>query len=41
MEQETHSITCPHCWQILEILIDPSAGDQEYTEDCQVCCHPM
>lgn len=41
MEQEEHTITCPYCWQRLEILVDPSGGDQVYTEDCQVCCHPI
>jgi len=23
------------------ILIDSSAGDQSYVEDCQICCQPM
>lgn len=23
------------------LLIDPSVEDQEYVEDCQVCCQPM
>ena len=23
------------------ILLDLSAGDQSYIEDCQVCCQPM
>lgn len=25
----------------LTILLDLSAGDQEYIEDCQVCCQPI
>ena len=34
-------ITCPYCGEQLEILIDISAGRQEYIEDCQVCCAPI
>jgi hypothetical protein len=42
----THSLTpsqiyCPYCGESLEILIDHSAGNQEYIEDCQVCCSPI
>ena len=25
----------------MSILLDLSAGDQSYIEDCQVCCQPM
>jgi hypothetical protein len=25
----------------MSIVIDLSAGPQEYIEDCQVCCQPM
>lgn len=35
------AVSCPYCGEALEILVDPSAGDQQYTEDCQVCCQPM
>jgi hypothetical protein len=34
-------IICPYCGEQLEVLIDNSAGDQEYIEDCQVCCSPI
>lgn len=34
-------IQCPYCWESVEILVDESAGNQEYVEDCQVCCHPV
>jgi len=37
----SHSITCPHCWESIEVQIDLSAGDQVYIEDCSVCCNPM
>jgi hypothetical protein len=40
---ETEAIvTCPHCGEPNEIALDPGGGeDQEYVEDCQVCCRPI
>lgn len=35
------SIQCPYCWETLELSVDPSVPDQEYVEDCQVCCQPI
>ncbi|MGM0769199.1 MAG: CPXCG motif-containing cysteine-rich protein [Pseudomonadota bacterium] len=34
-------IQCPYCWETLEISVDPSVREQEYVEDCQVCCQPI
>lgn len=34
-------VQCPYCWESLDITVDGTAGDQLYTEDCQVCCRPM
>lgn len=34
-------IRCPFCDAAQTILLEPSAGDQDYIEDCQVCCQPM
>ena len=35
------AVTCPYCGQINEIALDPGSGnEQEYVEDCQVCCRP-
>jgi hypothetical protein len=34
-------IQCPYCGESIEILIDDSAGEQRYIEDCQVCCRPI
>jgi len=34
-------ITCPHCSAYYITTADPSVEDQEYTEDCQVCCAPI
>ena len=38
---QRETVTCPYCWQTVEITIDLSAGDQTYVEDCSVCCRPM
>ena len=37
----TEGIYCPYCGEAIEIVIDPSAGSQEYVEDCEVCCRPI
>lgn len=34
-------VQCPYCGEWLEITVDTSAGNQEYIEDCQVCCRPI
>ena len=34
-------IHCPFCAESMTILLDLSAGDQSYIEDCQICCQPM
>jgi hypothetical protein len=39
--QQTVQIHCPYCGESLELLVDCSAGAQNYVEDCQVCCRPM
>jgi hypothetical protein len=35
------TIGCPCCGENVSILVDPSVPEQEYTEDCQVCCRPI
>lgn len=34
-------IHCPYCGERIGILLDASAGEQDYIEDCQVCCRPI
>ncbi|MBT8083934.1 MAG: CPXCG motif-containing cysteine-rich protein [Woeseia sp.] len=34
-------VRCPYCGERMHIVIDTSAGDQAYIEDCQICCRPM
>lgn len=35
------TIQCPCCWERIEVVVDTTAGDQVYTEDCSVCCRPL
>ncbi|MEH6584367.1 MAG: CPXCG motif-containing cysteine-rich protein [Halioglobus sp.] len=35
------STFCPYCGEKISLLVDQSIGDQEYIEDCEVCCRPM
>ena len=39
--EEEHFFSCPCCWQRVSVLIDLSAGAQEFVEDCEVCCRPL
>jgi len=34
-------IYCPYCGELISVLIDCSVSEQEYIEDCQVCCRPI
>ncbi|MEO5572994.1 MAG: CPXCG motif-containing cysteine-rich protein [Gammaproteobacteria bacterium] len=36
-----YNVDCPYCGEMFETFIDTSAGDQEYIEDCYVCCRPI
>ena len=36
-----NTIHCPYCGQVVDVVVDNSAGDQEYIEDCSVCCRPI
>ncbi|MES1939451.1 hypothetical protein T5B8_04388 [Salinisphaera sp. T5B8] len=38
---EEHTITCPYCGEPIVVVVDSSAGDQRYIEDCFVCCQPI
>jgi hypothetical protein len=39
--REQATVTCPACWEAIELDLDLSAGSQTYVEDCTVCCRPM
>ena len=34
-------IECPYCGETITVLVDPSVNQQDYIEDCQVCCKPI
>jgi hypothetical protein len=35
------NVYCPYCGEPVEIALDPGSGSQQdYVEDCQVCCQP-
>ena len=40
-ELSEQPISCPYCGEIITILVDDSLPEQEYVEDCQVCCRPI
>ena len=40
-ELEERDIFCPYCGERIEVLLDPSVANQNYIEDCQVCCRPI
>jgi hypothetical protein len=39
---EARKIHCPYCNELIEVVIDCSVTDeQQYIEDCFVCCQPI
>jgi hypothetical protein len=36
---DTANVTCPYCYEQLEVYIDPDT-EGELVRDCDVCCHP-
>ena len=41
LRQEEVGVGCPYCGEMIEILVDLSVGEQQYIEDCSVCCAPI
>ena len=35
------TITCPYCWEAIEIALDLTVDSQQQVEDCSVCCRPI
>jgi hypothetical protein len=38
---EIAGISCPYCGEQIQVVIDMSVENQEYIEDCSVCCRPI
>lgn len=36
-----HEIQCPYCWELYDVVIDNCGENQQYIEDCRVCCRPI
>ena len=36
-----HFFNCPYCWQTISMVLDLSVTEQNYVEDCEVCCNPI
>lgn len=34
-------ISCPYCGEVISVMIEVLEEEQEYIEDCQVCCRPI
>jgi predicted RNA-binding Zn-ribbon protein involved in translation (DUF1610 family) len=40
-ESDESAYICPTCGESIVVPLDRSAGsEQQYVEDCPVCCHP-
>jgi hypothetical protein len=38
---ESVALTCPYCGEEIEVVVDCSVTEQQYVEDCSVCCRPL
>ena len=34
-------VCCPYCNEVIVIVVNSEDLDQEYIEDCSVCCQPI
>lgn len=41
MDTEEYFFDCPSCGEAISVILDLSAGRQDYIEDCEVCCRPL
>lgn len=40
-ELQSRQVQCPYCGETITVVIDCSVPQQNYIEDCQVCCRPI
>lgn len=41
MSVEIAEVQCPYCGELIEIEVEPSSDEQDYIQDCSVCCRPI
>ena len=41
MEEIEKHFNCPYCGESISMMLDISAGKQQYIEDCEICCRPI
>ncbi len=41
MQQSEQRFGCPYCGERISVLVDHSEQEQNYIEDCEVCCCPI
>lgn len=41
MKLISKTISCPHCGNNQKVELDTSDGDQDYYQDCRICCNPI
>ena len=39
--EDDFTFQCPYCWQPTAIQVELIHGNQQFVEDCQVCCNPI
>mgnify|MGYP001333989598 CR=1 FL=1 len=39
MGQDVASVTCPYCFEVVELYVDPET-EGSFVQDCDVCCRP-
>ncbi len=37
----TYEDACPYCGEGISLIVDQSEPEQQYVEDCFVCCRPI
>lgn len=41
MQRSEQTFQCPYCGERISVLVDHSEEQQDYIEDCEVCCRPI
>ena len=34
-------VRCPYCGEQIDIQVDIASAEEDYVEDCTVCCRPI